>query len=131
MASVSWPPAGSTDFPQVAFSNYRMTFMDNRIITQMDSGVVKMRSDVTKSPRELNVPIQLNGEQLDVFMEFIEELRYCADRFDWTDPLDTSDSPVPVEMEFIKMPEFQEICSGATKKERIYTGVLSLRIPVE
>ena len=125
MASVSWPPPGSTDFPQDVFSGYQYQHVDTRLQTTMDMGVVKTRQDVTKPPRRLRAPIKLNGEQLDVFETFLANTNYGALRFDWVDPFDGT----ALEMRFQSIPQFQEIVGSPTKAKRWYSATLDLWIP--
>ena len=123
-----WPPGTEeAPFPQVSLSSYRAGFVDTRISTAMDTGVVKRRNDVTKSPERFDIPMMLDGLQLDVFNAFMENIGYGATRFGWTDPRDDSIQ----EFEFVSLPNWQEIVSGATKAERRYQATMQLLAPVE
>lgn len=120
MANAVWPPG----LPQIQ----RIGLTDRRrlsaIITPVDAGPVQMRQRFTNVSRDVDIPLELNNVQRQIFDPFfVTTIAGGTLPFDWEDPVD--DSVVSFRFRNAEFPQFT-LSVNATGRIWVCTMALEL-----
>lgn len=116
----AWPAA----LPQKQFVGLTETDVDAVARTPMDSGPASRRNRFSAVPRNIVVPIILNGAQKQAFDSFYRTtLSNGAQSFDWDDPV----TDASISLAFTKPPQWV-LTRGGTPAARHWRADLTLEI---